>query len=193
MKNVVTGIMMSIMMALFIIIILTTDDRTIRINEVNTALADALDESLNVLDINKYSIADTDELIADVTQGLLVQIESDADITVNVMDADRSRGIVTMEAVENFIKPTGAAGQTAVTRTILLEKQQEQDTYDEDNRQFNITYLNTDGTEYITYSIKKNKQLIIPITPDNTYWEYNGNPLDTAVNVVSDMIIQAKN
>lgn len=193
MKNVVTGIMMSIMMALFIIIILTTDDRTIRINEVNTALADALDESLNVLDINKYSIADTDELIADVTQGLLVQIESDADITVNVMDADRSRGIVTMEAVENFIKPTGAAGQTAVTRTILLEKQQVQDTYDEDNRQFNITYLNTDGTEYMTYSIKKNEQLIIPITPDNTYWEYNENPLDTAVNVVSDMIIQAKN
>ena len=178
MKNVVTGIMMSIMMALFIIIILTTDDRTIRINEVNTALADALDESLNVLDINKYSITDTDELIADVTQGLLVQ---------------NDKGIVTVEAVENFRKASGSAGQTAATRTIILEKQQVQDTYDEDNRQYNITYLNTDGTEYITYSIKKNEQLIIPITPDNTYWEYNENPLDTAVNVVSDMIIQAKN
>ena len=193
MKNVVTGVMMSIMMALFIIIILTTDDRTIRINEVNTALADALDESLNVLDINKYSIADTDELIADVTQGLLVQIESDADITVNVMDADRSRGIVTMEAVENFIKPTGAAGQTAVTRTILLEKQQVQDTYDEDNRQFNITYLNTDGTEYMTYSIKKNEQLIIPSAPDNTHWEYSGSPLDMDVKVASDMTVSAVN
>lgn len=193
MKNVVTGIMMSIMMALFIIIILTTDDRTIRINEVNTALADALDESLNVLDINKYSITDTDELIADVTQGLLVQIESDAEVTVNVMDADKDKGIVTVEAVENFRKASGSAGQTAATRTIILEKQQVQDTYDEDNRQYNITYLNTDGTEYITYSIKKNEQLIIPITPDNTYWEYNGNPLDTAVDVVSDMIIQAKN
>ena len=193
MKNVVTGIMMSIMMALFIIIILTTDDRIIRINEVNTALADALDESLNVLDINKYSIADTDELIADVTQGLLVQIESDAEVTVNVMDADNDKGIITVEAVENFRKASGAAGQTAATRTIILEKQQVQDTYDEDNRQFNITYLNTDGTEYITYSIKKNEQLIIPITPGNTYWEYNGNSLDTAVNVVSDMMIQAKN
>lgn len=193
MKNVVTGIMMSIMMALFIIIILTTDDRTIRINEVNTALADALDESLNVLDINKYSITDTDELIADVTQGLLAQIESDAEVTVNVMDADKDKGIVTLEAVENFRKASGAAGQTAATRTIILEKQQVQDTYDEDNRQFNITYLNTDGTEYITYSIKKNEQLIIPITPDNTYWAYNGNPLDTAFDVVSDMIIQAKN
>lgn len=193
MKNVVTGIMMSIMMALFIIIILTTDDRIIRINEVNTALADALDESINVLDIDKYSITDTDELIADVTQGLLVQLESDAEVTVNFMDADKDKGIVTIEAVENFRKASGAAGQTAATRTIILEKQQVQNTYDENNRQYNITYLNTDGTEYMTYSIKKNEQLIIPITPDNTYWEYNENPLDTAVNVVSDMIIQAKN
>lgn len=193
MKNVVTGIMMSIILALITIIILTTDDRIVRINEVNTALADALDESLNVLDMDKYSIADTDELIADVTQGLLVQIESDADITVNVMDADRSRGIVTMEAVENFIKPTGAAGQTAVTRTILLEKQQVQDTYDEDNRQFNITYLNTDGMEYMTYSIKKNEQLIIPAAPDNTHWEYSGSPLDMDVKVASDMTVSAVN
>ena len=192
MKNVVTGIMMSIILALITIIILTTDDRIIRINEVNTALADALDESINVLDMDKYSITDTDELIADVTQGLLMQIESDAAVTVNIMDADKDKGIVTVEAVENFRKASGAAGQTAATRTIILEKQQAQDTYDEDDRQYNITYRNTDGTEYITSSIKNNKQLIIPITPDGTYWEYNGNPLDTAVNVVSDMIIQAK-
>ena len=171
MKNVVTGIMMSIMMSLFIIIILTTDDRIIRINEVNTALADALDESINVLDMDKYSITDTDELIADVTQGLLMQIESDAEVTVNVMDADKDKGIVTVEAVENFRKASGAAGQTAATRTIILEKQQVQDTYDEDNRQFNITYLNTDGTEYMTYSIKKNEQLIIHYEPDNTHWK----------------------
>lgn len=193
MKNVVTGIMMSIMIALFIIIILTTDDRIIRINEVNTALADALDESLNVLDMDKYSITDTDELLADVTQGLLIQIESDSDITVNVMDADKDKGIVTIEAVENFRKASGAAGQTAATRTIILEKQQVQDTYDENNRQYNITYLNTDGTEYMTYSIKKNEQLIIPAAPDNTHWEYSGNLLDRDVKVTSDMTVSAAN
>ena len=191
MKNVVMGVMMSIIIALITIIILTTDDRIVRINEVNTALADALDESLNVLDINKYSIADTDELIADVTQGLLVQIESDAEVTVNVMDADNDKGIVTVEAVENFRKASGAAGQTAAT--IILEKQQVQDTYDEDNRQFNITYLNTDGTEYMTYSIKKNEQLIIPYAPDNTHWEYSGSPLDMDVKVASDMTVSAVN
>lgn len=193
MKNVVTGIMMSIILALITIIILTTDDRIIRINEVNTALADALDESINVLDMDKYSITDTDELIADVTQGLLMQIESDAEVTVNIMDADKDKGIVTVEAVENFRKASGAAGQTAATRTIILEKQQVQNTYDENNRQYNITYLNTDGTEYMTYSIKKNEQLIIPITPDNTYWGYNGSPLDIDVKVASDMTVSAVN
>ena len=193
MKNVVTGIMMSIILALITIIILTTDDRIVRINEVNTALADALDESLNVLGMDKYSIADTDELIADVTQGLLVQIESDAEVTVNVMDADKDKGIVTVEAVENFRKVSGAAGQTAVRRTIILEKQQVQYTYDEDNRQYNITYLNTDGTEYMTYSIKKNEQLIIPAAPDNTHWEYSGSPLDMDVKVASDMTVSAVN
>lgn len=193
MKNVVTGIMMSIMMSLFIIIILTTDDRIIRINEVNTALADALDESINVLDMDKYSITDTDELIADVTQGLLMQIESDAEVTVNVMDADKDKGIVTVEAVENFRKASGAAGQTAATRTIILEKKQVQYTYDEDNRQYNITYLNTDGTEYMTYSIKKNEQLIIPAAPDNTHWEYSGSPLDMDIKVTSDMTVSAVN
>ena len=193
MKNVVTGIMMSIILALITIIILTTDDRIIRINEVNTALADALDESINVLDMDKYSITDTDELIADVTQGLLMQIESDATVMVNVMDADKDKGIVTIEAVENFTKPTGSYGQTAAARTRLLEKQQVQDTYDEDNRQFNITYLNTDGTEYMTYSIKKNEQLIIPDAPDNTHWEYSGNLLDRDIKVTSDMTVTAAN
>ena len=140
--------------------------------------------------MDKYSITDTDELIADVTQGLLVQLESDAEVTVNFMDADKDKGIVTVEAVENFRK---AAGQTAATRTIILEKQQVQDTYDEDNRQFNITYLNTDGMEYMTYSIKKNEQLIIPAAPDNTHWEYSGSPLDMDVKVVSDMTVSAVN
>ena len=86
MKNVVTGIMMSIILALITIIILTTDDRIIRINEVNTALADALDESINVLDMDKYSITDTDELIADVTQGLDIDVKVASDMTVSAVN-----------------------------------------------------------------------------------------------------------
>ena len=113
MKNVVLGIMMSILMSMVILIILTQDDRMIRINEDNTALSNALDESISVIDTGKYSISNTSQLISDITQGLLMQIESDADITVNVMDADRDKGIVTIEAVEDYKKPSGVSGQAA--------------------------------------------------------------------------------
>ena len=67
MKNVVMGAMMSIIIALITIIILTTDDRIVRINEDNTALANALDESISIIDTDKYSISDTSQLIADIT------------------------------------------------------------------------------------------------------------------------------
>lgn len=191
MKNVILGIMMSVIMTLVTVIILTTDDRMVRMNEDSLALANALDESIRVIDTDKYSISDTSELISDITQGLLMQIESDSDITVNVMDADRDKGIVTVEAVENFKKPMGAAGQVAATRTIILEEKEADDAYDENNRIYNITYLTSDGGMYMAIGIKNNETLVIPEPPDGSHWLYNGSKIENSddFKVSSDMII----
>ena len=191
MKNVVMGVMMSIIIALITIIILTTDDRIIRINEDNTALSNALDESISVIDTGKYSISDTAQLISDITQGLLMQIESDADITVNVMDADRDKGIVTIEAVEDYKKPSGASGQAAATRTIILEEKVQDDTYNEDNHIYNISFLTADGNIYMNMGVKKQEQLVIPEPPDGSYWVYNGTQINQSDNIIvsSDMNI----
>lgn len=184
MKNVVMGVMMSIIIALITIIILTTDDRIVRINENNTALAEALDESISVIDTDKYSIADTAQLIADVTQGLLMQIESDSDLTVNVMDADSDKGIVTIEAVQDFKKPTGKTGQTAATRTILLEKKQPEDMYDEDNRIYNVHFVTSEGSTYMNLGVKNQEQLVIPEAPPGKYWIYNGTRIGQSDNLI---------
>lgn len=191
MKNVILGIMMSVIMTLVTVIILTTDDRMVRMNEDSLALANALDESIRVIDTDKYSISDTSELISDITQGLLMQIESDSDITVNVMDVDRDKGIVTVEAVENFKKPMGAAGQVAATRTIILEEKEADDAYDENNRIYDITYLTSDGGMYMAIGIKNNETLVIPEPPDGSHWLYNGSKIENSDNfkVSSDMII----
>ena len=191
MKNVILGIMMSVIMTLVTVIILTTDDRMVRMNEDSLALANALDESIRVIDTDKYSVSDTSELISDITQGLLMQIESDSDITVNVMDADRDKGIVTVEAVENFKKPMGAAGQVAETRTIILEEKEADNAYDENNRIYDITYLTSDGGMYMAIGIKNNETLVIPEPPDGRYWLYNGSRIESSDNlkVTSDMII----
>lgn len=191
MKNVVMGAMMSIIIALITIIILTTDDRIVRINEDNTALANALDESISIIDTDKYSISDTSQLIADITEGLLMQIESDSDITINVMDADRDRGIVTIEAVQDFIKPTGKSGQVAATRTIILEEKQPEDTYDEDNKIYNIHFLTPEGDTYMNMGVKNQEKLIIPEAPEGNYWMYNGTKIEPSDNIIvsSDMYI----
>lgn len=191
MKNVVMGAMMSIIIALITIIILTTDDRIVRINEDNTALANALDESISIINTDKYSISDTSQLIADITEGLLMQIESDSDITINVMDADRDKGIVTIEAVQDFIKPTGKSGQVAATRTIILEEKQPEDTYDEDNKIYNIYFLTPEGDTYMNMGVKNQEQLIIPEAPEGNYWMYNGTKIEPSDNIIvsSDMYI----
>lgn len=191
MKNVIMGAMMSVIILLITIIILTTDDRIVRINEDNTALANALDESISVIDTDKYSIADTSQLIADISQGLLMQIESDSDITVNVMDADKDKGIVTVEAVQSFTKPTGKQGQAAATRTVILEEKQPEDTYDEDNRIYNIHFLTADGSTYMSYGVKNQEQLILPEPPEGSYWIYNGAKIEQSDNIIvsSDMNI----
>ncbi len=191
MKNVVMGAMMSIIIALITIIILTTDDRIVRINEDNTALANALDESISAIDTDKYSIADTSQLIADITQGLLMQVESDSDITVNVMDADRDKGIVTIEAVQDFKKPTGKSGQVVATRTIILEEKQPEDTYEEDNKIYNIHFLTPEGDTYMKLGVKNQEQLIIPEAPEGSYWVYNGTKIEQSDNIIvsSDMDI----
>ena len=178
MKNVVMGAMMSIIIALITIIILTTDDRIVRINEDNTALANALDESISIIDTDKYSISDTSQLIADITQGLLMQIESDSDITINLMDQD-------------FIKPTGKSGQVAATRTIILEEKQPEDTYDEDNKIYNIHFLTPEGDTYMNMGVKNQEKLIIPEAPEGNYWMYNGTKIEPSDNIIvsSDMYI----
>ena len=191
MKNVVMGAMMSIIIALITIIILTTDDRIVRINEDNTALANALDESISIIDTDKYSISDTSQLIADITQGLLMQIESDSDITINLMDADRDKGIVTIEAVQDFIKPTGKSGQVAATRTIILEEKQPEDTYDEDNKIYNIHFLTPEGDTYMNMGVKNQEKLIIPEAPEGNHWMHNGTKIEPSDNIIvsSDMYI----
>lgn len=184
MRKVVLGIMMSILMSMVILIILTQDDRMIRINEDNTALSNALDESISVIDTGKYSISNTSQLISDITQGLLMQIESDADITVNVMDADRDKGIVTIEAVEDYKKPSGVSGQAAATRTIILEEKRPDDTYDADNHIYSINFLTSDGNTYMQLGVKNQEQLVIPEPPDGTYWVWSGARIEPSDNII---------
>ena len=194
MRNLVLGIVMTFIMILSISIIFTVDEKSVRDNEVSSALEAALTESLNTLDKSKYTIEDTEQLAADIVQGIVSQINSDSEITLHFLDIDKEKGIISLEVVENFKYSTNKSGVVSSVRTIILEeKVTDADASASDSKQHKVTYVLSDGQTYKTYYIKNNEPLIIPAAPgeDFRHWEYNGQKLDNSgiVIVRSDMII----
>lgn len=195
MRNLMIGIMLTLLLIMGVTIILTIDDKSIRKNEVELSLENALTESINVIDKNKYSIDNTEELISDITQGLLSQIESDSTITIRILDVDWEKGIVSVEAVEKFKRPTNKEGTVSAVRTVILENEKEDSAAIElENKQYSISFILADGKQYISYCIKNGEKLIEPAVPDPDfkYWECDGQKLENIheIAVSSDMVIR---
>ena len=70
------------------------------------------------------------------------------------------------------------------TRTILLEKKQPEDMYDEDNRIYNVHFVTSEGSTYMNLGVKNQEQLVIPVAPPGKYWIYNGTRIGQSDNLI---------
>lgn len=123
MKQMVFGMIALTIVVLFLTIIITVHGRTLRSNEVSQSLGEAMQTTMNhLLSQNAYSIADKDEFVADFLETFLLQVNSDSDITVNILKADYEKGLLSVEVIETYIHPNGEKGQVSACRTILLDK-----------------------------------------------------------------------
>lgn len=123
MKQMVFGLIAVTMVVLFLTIIITVHGRTLRSSEVSQSLSEAMQTTMNhLLSQNSYSISDTDEFIADFLEAFLMQVNSDSDITVHILEADVQKGLLSVEVVETYTHPNGEKGQVSACRTILLDK-----------------------------------------------------------------------
>lgn len=123
MKQMVFGLIAVTMVVLFLTIIITVHGRTLRSSEVSQSLSEAMQTTMNhLLSQNSYSISDTDEFVADFLEAFLMQVNSDSDITVHILEADVQKGLLSVEVVETYTHPNGEKGQVSACRTILLDK-----------------------------------------------------------------------
>ena len=76
-KNTILGICFVFFIVISMSIIYTIDGRRIRKEETVDSLSSAIESSMQALVDNKYKISNNEEFIADFTEALLVQIESD--------------------------------------------------------------------------------------------------------------------
>lgn len=55
-------------------------------------------------------------------QSLVSQIESESELTVNILEMDMEKGILSVEAILTFKHPIGTDGAVSAQRTIVLEE-----------------------------------------------------------------------
>ena len=170
MSRAIKGVSLFIIMIIFIAIILTLHGRATRANENTNALVTAIETSLSsVMNQKAYSIEDSDEFVADFLETLLIQYESDSEITVKILKQDMEKGLLSVEVDEKYNHPNGKDGTVSVQRTVIFDKKVEKEPV-----YHTIQYM-VDGKEYKKFSLLEGEALISPQEPDKEghsflYW-----------------------
>jgi len=167
MKNTILGMCFIFLIVISMSIIYTIDGSRIRKEENTDSLSSAIESSMQTLVDHKYKISNNEEFIADFTQALLLQIESDSTVIVNILDVDYNAGILSIEVVEHYKHPNGNSATVACVKTVIFE-QDIDSSVSEANKQVKITFLIPDKGNNIIYkefNVKKGSEIIIPKDP----------------------------
>ena len=123
MKNIIIGIS-----TIFLGIILTFTVMSVNAsmtvkNDATNALADSVEESVeNCMEDKSYSIASKDEFVSDLVQNLSVGVENTSDLKVDIVKADKEKGIMSIRVESTFLYPNGSKGTATTKKTVIFEQ-----------------------------------------------------------------------
>lgn len=125
MKNVVMIIISGILGAITLAIVMTIFGRMNRSMELQ-ALSSVIEETVENMALSKkYDIKNTEEYIADFIENLSMHLDTDSALTVDIMQADRDSGLLSVRVTETFQHPNGNKGTVSLDRTVVLNKVKE--------------------------------------------------------------------
>lgn len=160
MKKIAFGIACGMAAVFVLTLMLTLYGRIVRKQETDTALAQAADSALsNVMSEHNTAIEKNEDFTADFLKSLLIQTNSDSDLTVSVLDADYEYGILSAEIVETYAHPNGKKGSVSERRTVIFDKP-----VDENIETRTVSFY-TDGELYKNYTIQKDSVCTLPVPP----------------------------
>lgn len=174
------GIMAFISITVLVLLgltVFTVSSRNIRKSELDNSLSNAIEQTMNVRFLKEtYTIADQEELVADLTGNLLSQLASDSDIEIQVLNIDFANGCMDVEATERFQYFTGKEGKITIRKSVIFEQYQ-----DPNDKFYQVRFLNPDGTLFKQLQVYNEGRINAP-TPgpvnlirweqlDNTGWD----------------------
>ena len=160
MKNILLTLLSAVIGVLTLMIVMTLDGRIHRSMELHSNFPSIIEETLyHLTSARNYTILDTEELLADITEQLAVTLDASTDLTLDVFACDEEKGLLSICATASFLHPNGKTGTVTCERTVILDKipSVPLSSYDV---QF---YVN--DTLYKKYTLMENDNLTAPVSP----------------------------
>lgn len=168
MKQAVLGTVVLSITLIVASILFSLDSRSIRQQEIENALEEALKSCADIWADSTYTAQTEDEFAADLIQTITTQIESDSAVSIRILDLDNEKGIVSAEAVLKYNYPNGKTGTVSTVKTVIMEKNVFNP--DADIKQtYTVAFYLPDVPEdelYKQYKVLENAACIVPENPE---------------------------
>lgn len=142
--------------------------------ELKSNLPSAVEETVEIMAIDKkYSIGNYNEYIADFISNMSDVLDSDSAIMVEVINADKERGLLSIRVTEEYKHPNGKIGKVDCERTVILNKV-DVDVPETFTVKFWVTNAAGEQKCYKSYKILEGDSPVTPVNPTNAYASFNG-------------------
>lgn len=126
MRNIIIMIATAVIGVLTLVIVMSISGREHRSMEIKSGFSSVVEETVeDMLESGEYSIDSTNEFLADLSEDLSQILDSDCELTVEVQQIDREKGLLSVKVTEKFKYPNGRTGSIEVEKTVLLSGQEE--------------------------------------------------------------------
>lgn len=123
MKNIGMSIINVFLGCVTLLIVMTVYGRMNHSMELKSNLSSIVEETVEHMTINpKYNIENTNEFLADFVETLSTVIDAESDITVEIFQCDKEKGILAVNVIAAFQHPNGKIGTVECKRTVILNK-----------------------------------------------------------------------
>lgn len=123
MKNVVMIAISGMIGALILGILLSVSGKMSRAVELQSNLSTAVETTVaNMAVQEKMMMNSQKEYIAEFVKQLSVVLDTESDITVEVLKADVEKGVLAIRVIENYQYPNGRRGSVASDKTVILNR-----------------------------------------------------------------------
>lgn len=107
---------------IFFLIFFTLHGRNARQTELDNALNVSMKQSMDALLVEVGRPGSEEEWKMMFLQSLVSQIKSESELTVNILEIDMEKGLLSVEAVLTYTHPVGTEGSVSAQRTVVLEE-----------------------------------------------------------------------